>query len=271
MHRPTLPILHALSRSGATLVGKCLASMQGVALLSEIHPHAAGIAGLLRQGRDWLGLLEAGEAERLAGAERFAEAVDLLRRRAEARGQRLVLREWSHLDFYGPPFVAEPAWRSSLVGLLGEGFALRRAVLVRHPVDQLMSLGRLAALGGVLDLPRFLRGHRLLAEMAAETGFVRYEDFTGDPDAVLRRLCGLLDLGFDPGYARRWAAFDKITGDIAPSRGNAVAEIRPLPRPALPPALLPRLLASDDYRRSLELLGYEHPVPVPVAGRAAPG
>lgn len=259
MHRPTLPLLHALGRSGATLVGKCLASMQGVALLSEIHPHASGIAGLLRQGRDWLGLLEAGEAERLAGSERFVEAVDLLRRRAEARGLVLVLREWSHLDFYGPPFVAEPAWRSSLVGLLGEGFALRRAVLVRHPVDQLMSLGRLAALGGVLDLPRFLRGHRLLAEMAAETGFVRYEDFTGDPDAALRALCRLLGLAFDPGYARRWAAFDRITGDIAPSRGNVLPQIRPLPRPPLPPALLPRLLESGDYRRSLELLGYTHP------------
>ena len=256
---PTLRLLHVLARSGGTLVSKCLASMDGVMLLSEIHPRAGNRFSPVRQAADWFGLVSPDEAARLDGPTPLPAAIAFLRQRAEAQGRKLLLREWSHLDFYGPPFVAEPAWRSSLVGLLGEGFALRRAVLVRHPVDQLMSLGRLAALGGVLDLPRFLRGHRLLAEMAAETGFVRYEDFTHDPDAVLRRLCGLLDLGFDPGYARRWAAFDKITGDIAPSRGNAVAEIRPLPRPALPPALLPRLLASPDYRRSLELLGYAHP------------
>ena len=72
---------------------------------------------------------------------------------------------------------------------------------------------------------------------------------------------------FDPAYAGRWAGWDRITGDIAPSRGNAVPQIRPLPRPPLPPALPPRLLASPDYRRSLDLLGYEHPA----AGRAGPG
>ena len=256
---PTLRLLHVLARSGGTLVSKCLASMDGVMLLSEIHPRAGNRFSPVRQAADWFGLVSPDEAARLDGPTPLPAAIAFLRQRAEAQGRKLLLREWSHLDFYGLPFVAEPAWRSSLVELLAASFDLRRAVLVRHPVDQLISLVRLPALGGSLDLDRFLRGHRLVAEMAVETGFVRYEDFTREPDAALRRLCGLLDLDFDPGYAQRWADWDKITGDLEPSRGNTVAEIRPLPRPALPPALLATLRASEDYRRSLDLLGYEHP------------
>ena len=248
-----------MARSGGTLVSKCLASMNEVMLLSEIHPRAGDRFSPVRQAADWFGLVSPEEVLRVDGAAQFPAAIALLCQRAEAQGRKLLLREWSHLDFYGLPFIADPAWRSSLVEALAASFVLRRVVLIRHPVDQLISLVRLPALGGSLDLDRFLRGYRLLAEMAVEHGFVRYEDFTRDPDVALQRLCGLLDLDFDPGYAQRWAGWDRITGDIEPSRGNVVAEIRPLPRPALRPDLLPMLLASEDYRRSLELLGYAYP------------
>ena len=199
------------------------------------------------------------EALRLDGIEHYVEAIDLLNRRAPAAGRRLVLRDWSHLDFYGLPFIEQPSFRSELAELLQGHFTLRRAALVRHPIDQMMSLGLLAALGGQLDLERFLGGYRLFAELAAETGFVTYEAVTSRPDAALPRLCGLLDVAFDPGYAQRWAGWDKITGDIAPSRGNAEGRIRPLPRPQVPARVLQRMAANADYRASLALLGYEHP------------
>jgi hypothetical protein len=259
MIQPTLRIWHALGRSGATLVGKCLGSMQGVALLSEVHPRAFGNASPMVQGAHWLELVSKAEAERLDGVEHYVEAIALLNERAPAAGRRLVLRDWSHLDFYGLPFIEQPSFRSELVEILQGHFILRRAALVRHPIDQMMSLGRLAALGGQLDLERFLRGYRLFAELAAETGFVTYEAVISRPDETLQRLCGRLDVAFDPGYAQRWASWDRITGDIAPSRGNVEGRIRPLPRPEVPARVLRRMAANADYQASLALLGYEHP------------
>ena len=257
--RPTLRILHVMARSGGTLVGKCLASMDEAMLLSEIHPRGLGHASPVRQAADWFDLVAPEEAARLDGQAQFPAAIALLRERAEARGRKLVLREWSHLDFYGWPHVRESSWRSSLADMFGNDFALRRAALVRHPVEQLFSVGILVSMEGWRDLGRFLKGYRHFAEMAAETGFVRYEDFTRDPDAALRRLCRLLDLGFDPGYAQRWATWDRITGDGDASRGGGAAQICPLPPWPTPPAMLARLGEREDYRRALELLGYAHP------------
>jgi len=36
--KPRIRLLHQLGRSGGTLISRCLGSMQGVVLLSEIHP-----------------------------------------------------------------------------------------------------------------------------------------------------------------------------------------------------------------------------------------
>ncbi len=258
--KPTIRILHVLARSGGTLVGKCLGVMGEVVLLSEIHPYAAGPMSPALQGRRWFDLVTAEEAERLEDPGRFVEATALLRRRAEAQGRKLILREWSHVDFYGLPYNEDPAWRSLLAETLADTMAPRRAAMTRHPLDQLLSLGRLVVMRGHLNLDYFLKGYRRFAEMAAAVGFVRYEDLTTAPDATLRRLCGLLDVAFDPTYAERWAGWKKITGDTGGSgRGNAEAAIRPIPRFPIPPGVLARMAAHADYRAALALLGYEHP------------
>lgn len=257
---PPIRILHVLARSGGTLVGKCLGVMAEVMLLSEIHPYVAGPMGPVRQGERWFGLVTAEEAERLEDPERFAEAIALLRHRAEAQGRKLILRDWSHIDFYGRPYNEAPSGRSILADTLAGTMTLRRAAVTRHPLDQLLSLGRLIIMNGHLDLEPFLQGYRRFAEMAAAVGFVRYEDLTTAPDATLGRLCGLLDVVFDPTYAGRWAGWEKITGDTGHSgRGNAEAVIRPIPRYPVPPDVLAYMAAHADYRTALALLGYEHP------------
>jgi len=256
---PTLRILHVLARSGGTLVSKCLASMSEVVLLSEIHPRGVFFSPS-RQAASWFGLMTPEEVERLDGPDHFPMAIAFLCERAGAQGRKLILREWSHLDFYGLPFIDEPLWRSSLAETFTSDFTLRRAAVVRHPVEQLISMNLQVLMTDKPDLGRFLKGYRRFAEMAVETGFVRYEDVTMAPDATLRHLSGLLGVTFDPAYAERWSGWRKITGDGASSRGGAEPRIRPLPRWPASPDLLARLGDHPDYRASLALLGYEHPV-----------
>ena len=187
----------------------------------------------------------------------FADAIELIYRRAADAGQRLVIRDWSHLDFTGVPFVVNPAYRLLTAEALASRFELRQVCTVRHPLDQWLSLRQLAVVHGKLSLDAYLVGYRRFAEQARAIGFFRYEDFAADPGAVMKELCRRLEVRFDRHFAERWSSYAFVTGDVAGSRGGG--QIQALPRRAAEPGLLDQLAASPDYRTSLELLGYDHP------------
>jgi len=256
---PVVRILHNLARSGGTLVSKCVGAMAGVALLSEIHPQGLAWFNPVDQAALWYDLLRAEDREALRrhGRVSFADAIGLLEARAHERDLALVLRDWAHLDFMALPFVDQATHRSGLVDALGEAFRPIRFALVRHPLDQWLSLDRLSLIHGKLPLEAYLRGCRTFAEMATETGFLRYEDFTRDPEAGMRRLAEALELPLDPGFLDRWADNTCVTGDTAGgSRAGEARDIRSLPRKPVPPDLAERLAGNDDYRATLDILGY---------------
>lgn len=247
-----------MARSGGTLISKCLGCMSSVVLLSEIHPLGTAQFNPLIQAQRWYGLLPSQDLAELRTRGRigFADAIALIYRRAEESGQRLVIRDWTHLDFTGVPFV-KPSYRLLTAEALAGRFELRQTCTVRHPLDQWLSLRELAVVQGKLTMEVFLSGYRRFAETACELGFLRYEDFTADPRSLMKALCGRLDLRFDRHFTERWQSYAFVTGDIAGSRGGG--EIRPVPRRPVEPALLDALSANPDYRASLELLGYQHP------------
>jgi hypothetical protein len=257
--RPTLRLVHHMARSGGTLISKCLGCMTGVLLLSEIHPLGTNQFNPLIQAQRWYGLLSSQDLHELKARGRigFADAIDLIRRRAEDCSQRLVIRDWSHLDFTGVPFVAKPAHRLLTAEALAARFELLQICTVRHPLDQWLSLSQLAVVHGRLTLAAFLAGYRCFAEVAKSIGFQRYEDFTTGPEGVLRSLCQALQLRYDPGFSERWRDYTFVTGDVAGSRGGG--SIQPVPRRPVAPELLTVLAANADYQAGLELLGYEHP------------
>ena len=257
--RPTLRLVHHMARSGGTLISRCLGCMSGVLLLSEIHPLGTAHFNPLVRAQRWYGLLSSQDLAELRARGRigFVDAVDLIHRRAADAGQRLVIRDWSHLDFTGVPFVANPAYRLLTAEALAARFELRQVCTVRHPLDQWLSLRQLAVIHGKLSLDAYLSGYRRFAEQAREIGFFRYEDFAVDPSAIMKELCRRLEVRFDRHFTERWSSYAFVTGDVSGSRGGC--QIRPVPRRAAEPGLLDQLAASADYRTSLELLGYDYP------------
>lgn len=257
-------MIHNMARSGGTLVCKCLACMDGVALLSEIHPAAIHKFNPLQQAIEWHDLLSEQDkaALRQRGNIDFQDAIELITRRAEEKGLALVLRDWAHLDFTGYPFNPNPSYRPALHDVLAGRFDILRAAIVRDPVDQWLSLTRLVIWQkyiqrGEFTLAKFLAGYRKFAELGQAIGFIRYEDFTRDPDRVMQGLCAHLQLQFDPGYAVKWQGYTKISGDIVNSRGVMEGKIIPLSRKPLSPELREAFLANEDYLVSISLLGYE--------------
>jgi len=233
--------------------------MRGVVVLSEVHPENLVQTNPMAQAVEWFGLIsrERARSWRRRGGPTFVEFIGACREAASARGDTLVIREWSHLDYHGVPFTA-PTMRSALREALAPSFELVEVCSVRHPIDQYLSLMG-TAIGPALGLGAYLDGVDAFAREARETGFVRYEDFTREPDAALASLCGSLGIAFDEGYKDRWFENITVTGDTAKGigRGAARREIEPLARREPAPDLLGRFRASAAYRDACAALGYE--------------
>lgn len=250
-----------MARSGSTLICKCLGCMEGVVLLSEIHPLGVQYFNPLKQAAEWYGLLSQAEVEALQqpGTTHFPEAIALIEGRCRKRGLALILRDWAHLDFTGQPFTT-PTYTPLLFKELAGNFEILRISTARDPVTQWQSLSQLGLIqaamqDGKFDLEQFLLGYRRYAELCVETGFVRYEDFLRKPELPLRKLCEQLQVKFDPGFVRKWSQYTNITGDINNFRHTD--KIRKLASKPVEPALRKRFLDNIDYRRACTILGYD--------------
>lgn len=256
-----LRVIHNMARSGSTLMCKCLGCMEGVVLLSEIHPLGVQYFSPLKQAKDWYGLLTQSEVDALQqpGAARFSEAIALIERRCRERGLALIVRDWAHLDYTGHPFTT-PTFSPLLFKELAGDFDISRIATTRDPVTQWQSLSQLGVIqvpfqSGKFDLEQFLLGYRQYAELCAETGFIRYEDFLRKPELPLRKLCEQLQVRFDPGFIRKWSQYTNITGDTNNFRQSDKIR-KPAPKP-VEPALRKRFLGNVDYLHACRILGYD--------------
>lgn len=257
--RPVVPVLRHLARSGGTVISRCIACMRGVTMLSEVHPANLVVTQPIRQAKEWFGLVTDAEITRWKRTRppTLLQLVALCEPRARAKGSRLVLRDWTHLDYIGVPY-ARPTMGFALRDALAGAYDVAEAVTTRHPLDQYISLAKMDIMRGRLTPEHYLAGCAAFAEHAAGVGFVRYEDFTREPEPALRTLCDRLTIAYDPTWSDRWASYTRMTGDTASnSRGSRSSQITPLPRAPAPDALAEHFRANADYQRTCALLGYE--------------
>lgn len=246
-----------MARTGGTVISRCLGAMKNVVLLSEIHPMGVQLYNPLKQAADWYQLLTGEDRQHLrTNQTSFVDAIALIAERCEQRNCTLVLRDWSHLDFTGVPFT-KPNYKSRLASALEEHFELIRFATVRHPLDQWLSVTRQEVIRQKLELRDYLAGCEQFAHLAMDLGYVRYEDFTRNPEDALKTICEGLDMDFDPGYAQRWQHNKKITGDVVPGRAQGQT-IKTLPRQEVTQSLLQAMADNTDYEQVLSALGYQH-------------
>jgi len=264
-------MIHNMARSGSTLMSKCIGCMEGVVLLSELHPRAWKLFNPLKQAIEWFGLLTQAEIAGLQKKDKiyYSQVIELIEQRCKERGKTLVLRDWAHLDFTGLPYVAAPQYRPLLYSELAQHFDIIRISTTRDPVTQWQSLIKLDVMrmplqSGKFDLDKFLFGYRKYAELCVETGFIRYEDFLQNPDLVMLKLCDHLQIKFDPDFINKWPDYKTITGDVAdPNRPSEIKRAYDSNKILLPPkrqvetSLKNKFLANEDYLRACELLGYD--------------
>ena len=157
--KPKLWVLHNMPRSGGTLLSKCLGSMSGHILLSEIHPDAqhAMSFNALHQAQQWHGLLPNLDWQKTS----FIESVIKIEKAVSNKNKRLILRDWSHVDYLGPPVTEQPKMMSGLLNALSDHFEVVSIQLVRHPLDTWLSLRRLSLIKKHrIEWPQFLAAYR---------------------------------------------------------------------------------------------------------------
>ncbi len=261
-----ISILHHMARSGGTLISKCLGCMEDVALLSEVHPRAAAPQfNPLSQAHAWLDIdvPAAMKAAKLPESLLWADAIQLIYNEVRRQNRRLLVRDWTHLDFTGVPWM-QPTYELSTAKVLGERYAVNQVFTVRHPIDQWLSLNKLSVIEGKLTVPQFLEGYKAFAEKASGGTFIRYEDFTADPQAACRTMCDALGLNYDASFISKWSSFAKLTGDTpntGAGRASRETRIKPLKRRPVEADLLRQFTDYHVYWESLELLGYESSKP----------
>jgi hypothetical protein len=177
-------MIHNMARSGSTVMCQCLGCMEGVMLLSELHPRARHLVDPLKQAQELFGCVTQDDISDLQrqGGITYVQAVALIEQRCRELGDVLVLRGWSHLDYTGYPYLTSPSYRPLLYEELAGSFDIIRISTARDPVTPWQSLTRMAVMrkplqSGAFGLDQFLLGYRKYAELCVETGFIRYEDF----------------------------------------------------------------------------------------------
>lgn len=212
--RPVVRVLHSLARSGGTLFSRCLGCMDGVMLMSEVHPTVPMPAAFVVQAREWHSVVFPEGVD-------FVSQVKLLDREAEFRGQRLVLRDWSHVDFVS---CEEAGWCpsnfSALRDVMSSCYEVRSLCLVRNIDDTWRSMTTFPGtapgiVNGTITRDGFERSYRAFERFAGEVGSVSYEGLCEDPVGTVRRACDQLDLSFDPEFLAKWQSYRKVTGDTA--------------------------------------------------------
>ena len=255
----TIPVLYSFARSGGTLVNQLLGAHQDCAVLSEVNP-AASFKPIAEQAREWLSLIEAGEAEGFSRLP-YADQVEILHRRAGERGKSLVVRDWVTANFLpdcaGDLTVPSGELEQQLY-LENAGFETLPLVVTRRSEAVYRSIQRsFPHLRGV-ERDTFAQAYLAYARAVVSFPRVHLEALRAQPLAawlgMLRRFA--LDESAADRLLETFHAFRKCTGNTALVESNeSAAALRILapeaPRPEAEGQRSTSMMEAD------RLLGYE--------------
>jgi len=254
--KPDIAILYHLARTGGTLISKCIGVIEGNILLSELHP-IVSVSNPLQQASDWFGLLSESEKVEYLNSLNYVDSIKFIHHKVAEQNKKLIIRDWSHIDFTAVPFVNRCSYQLTQTNALNPYFNIRQIATVRHPVDSYLSVSKLQVVQGKLFLDDYLKGAKEFALKSKEIGFVRYEDFCADPQHHLTHICNVLGINYDKTFVDQFSSYQKITGETTGGRASGSAIKVPKPR-EIDGQLAKQFTSNNDYWETLEILGYEN-------------
>jgi hypothetical protein len=200
--QPPVRIIHHWACSGGTVISKLIASLPRLVLFSEIHPYA-----FLRHYDPATSYAPTDIIRHLSGlsgrrdislcATAFEGAILAIHRELALRGESLVLRSHSHVDFF---LGAVSASRPAISSLLAKHLPLLELITIRHPLDSWLSLqsNNWSDHFRFSSFNEYCRRCLLMLNACLSLPMVKYEEFCLDPGAKLAEICHHLRLDYDP-------------------------------------------------------------------------
>ena len=256
-----LRLIHTLGGCGGTLLSRCIAVLPGVALLSEVNPASVKLfpkLDPLYQDRNWLHLLAPEDVEHfsrldLRDVDCFRALIQAFHDRACASGRHLVIRDYNYIDFIGSPFKADTPRRLSIYGALPQSVPTACVALVRHPVDQWLSLRKHKVLGSGAGPAEFCDAYAIFLRELRAAAVFKYEDFVANPDRELQAICRELSLPFAPSFLGDFSTYDSVTGDVTRLRDQSISAP---PRKTAPSGVWEAFRSSASFGFVLGETGY---------------
>ena len=251
-HVEPVRLLHQMACTGGTLFSKCIAAMPNVQLLSEVDPLSRQLDSQVPRfcPTDIIVLLR--QSTRGASDEfiirLFRDALATIHAETSRNGQRLVLRDHAHSQYFiGPSGAARPTLREIVAG----GLPTLSIVFVRHPLDSYLSMKANGWYAGGID--EYCRRYLEFLGDYGDVPMLRYEDFLEDPESRMREACNHLGLPYADHFRYTFDAH-RLSGDSGRSGGD----IAPRPRRSAPePGLADELTRSTNYALLLQRLDYQ--------------
>jgi hypothetical protein len=217
-----LPVIRSFGGCGGTLLARMFGALPGCVVLSETNPRSANLFGghlnPLSQLRQWRPELtehfsDWDESE-IGYPPRFGEMLDILTETATKKELRLLVRDYTYVDFIGVPYVWPVPCDCSLDMALNGRFAMIELFLVRRPPDQLASLRIHPPFAHVITAERLLDGYRAFLAAKPDVPIYHYEDLMAAPQVTFRRMCETLQVPFDVRGLTDFQSVKHVTGHI---------------------------------------------------------
>jgi hypothetical protein len=238
------------------VISRCIAALPGLVFLSEIHPYAylrfhdpASTYAPTDLIRHLSGL--SGCRDITLCAKAFEGSILAVHRELSTRGEALVLRSHSHVDFFvGAVSATTPA----VSMLLSRHLPLLELLTVRHPLDSWLSIQSNHWQDDFRfnGFEEYCRRCLAMLKACSPMPIVKYEDFCLDPVASLAEICRHLQLPFDSNACSQFRSVGLTGGS-----GRGGESIAPLPRREIQAVLLDALPQADEYHQLCARLGYD--------------
>ena len=216
-------LIHNLQRSGGTIISKCLGAQDDVVLLSEIHPNGIEVLKKMKrncdfgdpifQAQEWNELFKKEEYEKIKNTNyNFEEKISLIVEKTEEKNKKLIIRDWSFLDYFGIPFV-KPTYKNSVLEILDKKFKILNLYILRHPLELYIScFNSLPFFIKNYNFDFFVKGYENFFLNALKSKIFKFEDFCNNPEENLKSMCKILRINFNDNFSDNLNKI-KLTGD----------------------------------------------------------
>ena len=244
------------ARSGGTLLNQCLGALKNVVMLSEVNPLGGGwgLAGpdslttVKSQAAGWYNIN--------LKSDDYLQSVLELVKHCETSQKQLVIRDWTHVNFFDHPTILEKPSNTLLnYELLKKNIDVSAFAFLRNPIDIWTSRGR------PKPVPFFKQYLKYVNELEKhDIQIFKYEDFCAHPELTFRNICSFLDLPYSS-TINSYQTNIRVNGDIRnpkgkPSRGRIDKGICVLPSIPIPEKFLHQIRNDQSLESINNLLDY---------------